>query len=453
MRKDGLYVESDLYADSSLAKEVWDLANVLKKNSKTRRLGYSIEGKVVERGSDDKTNPEYYNVKKAIITGCAITHMPKNPKTLADIIKGKVEMDEDELKEEHEDLVDTLKHPTKKKLKKQAKKQGAELEEMKDKALVIPTTIDEFELYDKIFDYYSGISLQKAEEVYKILNHIFKMKKTEVNDEKLSKAMEALDINADQNEFFAKAKGESADVVAKKVTKETMGEEDEDEEESETPAEKKKEMKKGEMPDFIKKKKAKKEDAEEEEDEDEEEEEEEIEKAPKKKAIKKAVEVEITGEDKKEGGFVGKIEKAIENQFGEFLGEIKKQNNALGTMLLKSIQETDIIKGELADVKDALQKAQDTIESLGNETQGRKSITKAVDRTFEKGDEDQIAKLGFTTIKSTDRAKVLNLLDHCTFEKGLDTEFEKAMLGFEAGSGLPANIISRLKVEKKVIIN
>ena len=82
--KSGLYIEADLYEDSALAKKVWDLAKSLEKSSTTRRLGFSIEGKVLER---DTLDTKY--VKKAKITGVAVTPSPKNSNTLVDIIKGE----------------------------------------------------------------------------------------------------------------------------------------------------------------------------------------------------------------------------------------------------------------------------------------------------------------------------------------------------------------------------
>ena len=83
MRKNGLYVESILYPDSSLAKSIYNLAQTLQKNSKTRRIGYSIEGKSLKRNDE---NPLI--VEKAMITNLALTLNPKNKSSIVDIIKG-----------------------------------------------------------------------------------------------------------------------------------------------------------------------------------------------------------------------------------------------------------------------------------------------------------------------------------------------------------------------------
>ncbi len=105
MRPEGMYVEVDLYKDSPMGKKVYDLAKVLEKSSKTRRLGFSIEGKALIR---DKFNKNV--IKKAAITGLAITHMPKNPNTFAQIIKGEVDLDLVEKNQEvsEEELIKSL---------------------------------------------------------------------------------------------------------------------------------------------------------------------------------------------------------------------------------------------------------------------------------------------------------------------------------------------------------
>ena len=59
IRPEGLYIETDLYPSSQIARDVWELANTLAKDSKTRRLGYSIEGKVLKRKSNDPSNPDF----------------------------------------------------------------------------------------------------------------------------------------------------------------------------------------------------------------------------------------------------------------------------------------------------------------------------------------------------------------------------------------------------------
>lgn len=78
-----LYVEGNLY-DTPLGKNIWEFANVLKKSGSKRQLGFSIEGKALER---DPLNQK--RITKALLTGIAITPSPKNSNTLMDIVKGE----------------------------------------------------------------------------------------------------------------------------------------------------------------------------------------------------------------------------------------------------------------------------------------------------------------------------------------------------------------------------
>lgn len=78
-----LYLEGFLYPNSKKAVEVYELGEVLESNSPSRRLGFSIEGRALER---DPSNPK--KILKALITGCAITPTPKNPSTWMELMKG-----------------------------------------------------------------------------------------------------------------------------------------------------------------------------------------------------------------------------------------------------------------------------------------------------------------------------------------------------------------------------
>jgi len=80
------YIEGDLYPWSPLAKSIYELAKNLKKSGSKRKLGFSIEGKATER---DMLNDKF--VKKAKITGVAITPMPKNPASFLDVMKGETD--------------------------------------------------------------------------------------------------------------------------------------------------------------------------------------------------------------------------------------------------------------------------------------------------------------------------------------------------------------------------
>lgn len=77
-----LYIEGKLY-NTELAKSVYNLSKTLSKSNSKRRLGWSIEGRALER---DPGNPK--RITKAMITGVAITPSPVNANTYVDIAKG-----------------------------------------------------------------------------------------------------------------------------------------------------------------------------------------------------------------------------------------------------------------------------------------------------------------------------------------------------------------------------
>jgi len=99
-----MHVVCDLY-DTPLAQEVFALGKVLESQSTSgRRLGFSIEGKVLER---DKNNPRI--VTKAAITGCAITYQPKNKATIAEIVKADGSTPDVDLTPDMDGLLEDLK--------------------------------------------------------------------------------------------------------------------------------------------------------------------------------------------------------------------------------------------------------------------------------------------------------------------------------------------------------
>lgn len=78
-----MHVEGVLYPQLELAQDVFTLAETLEQNGSTRRLGWSIEGKATLRDPMNKKR-----IKKAKITGIAITASPKNSNTLLEVVKG-----------------------------------------------------------------------------------------------------------------------------------------------------------------------------------------------------------------------------------------------------------------------------------------------------------------------------------------------------------------------------
>jgi hypothetical protein len=72
--KQGWYVEGFLLKGTDRAEKIWNLANALQKTD--RRLGFSVEGSILER---DVTNPKV--VRKAAVREVAITKCPVNTNT------------------------------------------------------------------------------------------------------------------------------------------------------------------------------------------------------------------------------------------------------------------------------------------------------------------------------------------------------------------------------------
>jgi len=104
IKNNELYVEGELYPELDLAKNIYDLAILLKKRNSQRRLGFSVEGKTLQTDSIDKNF-----IKKARITGIAITPMPKNSFTYLDIVKGHYDAElQAQYDDEEEKAITTL---------------------------------------------------------------------------------------------------------------------------------------------------------------------------------------------------------------------------------------------------------------------------------------------------------------------------------------------------------
>ena len=87
-----LFIKGKLWEKSELARDIYDTAEVMKASGSTRKFAWSIEGVPL---SKDVHNPN--NVPRALITHVALTLMPKNPKTYADICKGGLNIAREEL--------------------------------------------------------------------------------------------------------------------------------------------------------------------------------------------------------------------------------------------------------------------------------------------------------------------------------------------------------------------
>ena len=410
IRPEGLYLETDLYPSSKVACDVWELANTLEKDSKTRRLGYSIEGKVLKRKSNDKNSPDYKHIEKAVITGVAITHMPKNPKTFANIIKGEIDDDfnEDEEKEKknEEKAFDA--------------ENGAALKKESVDSKLKVTTFTKAEVLEKLFKDIPGISIQKAEHIYLMLNKFANMKGKQITEDDIQKAYEALGLNIESSDIEKGCGSKKAEAT---------------EETEEEPIDKAKETEETEETEV---------DEETVETDDSDEEGDNVSESKMKKA---------------EGGNrFDRIEKAIaaSHQINS------KYIRALGVMIKDASQKLDAAAEREIELREIIKAQDETIsilsekmEEFGNFTPAPKSLSHArpVERTFAKAQDNDFTQTEHRTgnpkaiSMSKNPSQVAELLDQATFAKGYDEEFSKACTAFEAIHDLPSNIIARMKNE------
>ena len=405
IRKEGLYLEVDLYPSSKVAHEVFELAEILERDSTTRRLGFSIEGKVLKRKSNDKSSPDYNHIEKAVITGVAVTHLPKNPKTFANIIKGEIDSVEEDNEEKENQENKGL----------NAEGNGAPLKRESVDSRLKVTTFKKGEVMDRIFKDCAGITISKAERIYELISKISNMKgKKNITEEDIEKAYETLgldieksqgcDANGGSNKKVEKSNEDDDDEnqTADLDKKEGVGEDDDDDNETE------------------------------------------------------------------KGGNGGNRFDILEKAIAELGTNNFNCMRALGVMLkesgneLKKAQETidelsDIVKSQ----SDEISELRGMVEAFGDSTPAPKSLSnaRAVERRFAKANDNELEKGGQPEVPenaismSRNKAIVSELLDQATFAKGgYDEEFSKACTLYEASHTLPKNIIERMKKEFNVTI-
>lgn len=89
------FIKAKLWEKSKMARDLWDTLHIMKSSGSGRGIGWSIEGQPLEK---DKDNAK--RITKARITHTALTFMPKNANTWAQIVKGEQEEDYIEAEEE-----------------------------------------------------------------------------------------------------------------------------------------------------------------------------------------------------------------------------------------------------------------------------------------------------------------------------------------------------------------
>lgn len=452
IQKDGLYIKAQLYSNSQIANEIWDLAQTLEKNSKTRRLGWSIEGKVIKRKSDNPSSPDYKKIVKAVITGVAITHQPKNSKTFASIIKGDID---DDFEDEEERNDDTINKENEKKTKKEDKKaldteSAAALKKESVDDDVKVTCFGKSEVVERILGDIPGISIEKAENIFNLIQQIVMKKKSTkvITNDDIVKAYEALGLQPDE-ELIAKADAEQDDTSAAEEDADT---DEDDADKGGEDANKQPAIKKGE-------------DAEDEETDEtmdaddetktENDDDSEDDNEEKKTEVKKGNVIER----------LGRIEKAIatshltQSKYIKALGVMLKDSS---NKLQKASETIELAKSKIDEQAEIIKGQEQTILALteqveeyanGGAVPKSKRHAAPVERQFNKGQEDELNKgqenggLKENQVSIKNKRLVSEILDQATFQKGFDSEFSQACVGFEATGRVPDNVISRLKTE------
>ncbi len=77
----GLYIEVQLFKGNKYAEEMVELAQNLEKSGTGRKIGFSIEGMVKKRNTQDNTI-----IDEMVVTGVALTKLPANEQSRAEFV-------------------------------------------------------------------------------------------------------------------------------------------------------------------------------------------------------------------------------------------------------------------------------------------------------------------------------------------------------------------------------
>lgn len=449
-KAEGLHLECELFENSPKAKEVYQLAEILE--AQGQQLGFSIEGKVIER---DKKNPKI--VKKAKITGCAITPNPKNRDSVAEIIKGQnfeslsaYEKEDEETKEK----ALTAGSASGKAISKESLDGDIkELTENKDKKKKLTKS----EVMAQLTEAHPELALEITEEFFTLIENIEKSiimetPEIKISPEAISKAYETLGLKKGETTAAPKTEEKKEEPVVeeteiekgyKEVSK-TMNEKDP----KKMTKEEKDKFKKS-LGDLLKKM-----------EEEEKEEEKPVEKAITAEVIVDAVSIV------KAAGFevVVKGEKPIEK------AETQEDLSKKAEKVEPTTDINALIKGELDRIgkeSDAKFEAQttliksfieeigelrQTIEEIGNNSNGPKSVIKAnqIEKSWDNELEKSIPgadKGGKKLSVSRDKTKILNMLEETYFQKGelVDNKLANETMAYESAGQISKGIIDTMK--------
>jgi SOS response regulatory protein OraA/RecX len=462
IKKDGLYIDTELFPDSEMAKKVYKLAATMEKAG--RPLGFSIEGKAIER---DVLNPK--KITKSLLTGVAITFAPKNPSTFAQIVKGEVDGSE-EMEFDDEDLEKDFTTEDGKPItpsdlgKKKSKKDKSKTTTSTKENGEVSKYLSKSEVFERIFSSLGGITIADSQKVFDFIKGNITEQEMD-NQYKETDIEKALTLLSKANDLIKGDNASEEEEESEEVTDEATEEESTDDESALEKALNTTEpivaavkpadtlsksqvitslIKKGFSPDEARNICVS------------------IEKAHNPEIVKgeesellstsdldisKALEEGLAKQNEmfvQRDHSIGVIMKGVYDEVRTIAGDLKKAKD-----------ENEILKGVingLAENIDSLSKAMDV-------PNAPKAITnvKPVERQFE-GNTDitkgQVSNDFGTKILSMSAHKktILNLLDNSTFEKGFDSDFAEALRTVEAG-GLPQEaIVLRLQKEKGITI-
>ena len=384
-----LNIEGELYSEMPQAVATHTLMKALKKRGKSLYL--SVEGKVTQRGSNDKNHPAYNKILKSKITGVAITKNPINSDTFCELIeKGYTENNEWSFDDETEALAkaaetgeleddDTEKAMTAEGAQGVTAKESVEtagdkkpiknLEETQTKVF------KKSDIFESIYDRSPEITIEKAKSVYSLIEKVANMstEKKEITGETISKAFEILDLASSEI-----SKGE-------KDGKESKKEEEKEEEDDKEMVEKAKGIYKsmsvdGKDTDSIKASL--------------------IKKGYNENVITKAMK-EDSSKTEPTGISKAEINDLIKSQ----IGNIGEKFEAVTTILKAQIESNEDLKKSLETISLENESLKTSLAKISKESPGRKSvqITKSYSEKFEKSEDGQAAGQKFNLLDKTDR--------------------------------------------------
>ena len=459
--KDCLWVEAELYEDQDTAKKVVKLAETLKKSNSNRRLGFSVEGKVLKKDPNNEKR-----ITHSRITGLAITPTPKNSYSFADLIQKGITEEGTEYNEDDREanggeeiyIVDITnpetgerivvnQHYEIKIIKALTTDSGSALKKEDVEGDNKEVNAQKQEFYNKrqAKEMFAKTVSSESQliDIMQILNKLNNSNSmTKISNEAIEKAKTLLGMETEETDLEkAKKKKPSKKEDEEKETKEQEDDETEEDEEKEDN-----------------------------DDSDESEEEDEKEKSftisdfgmssvkemdaliEKAKDLSKLQKTVVRDGKKKNVVYIAKEEDHFQAD------EIKKAQDVLQTQNKAVIKAIDTfakgVENQFEFMNEINAKILERLENVEDTSKGRKSFpsSKSIEKSF--GSEEFAKSADMKQISiSTQKQRLLEIMDTKTFQgtnEVKDQEFAKAMASFEGTNTLPRRIIERLREENKI---